>query len=128
YGPGGVAMLIECLTDNRTRAAMEIRTALTRNNGTLADPSSVSYLFSRKGQVVVATEGGVTEDAVMEATLEAGAEEVIDHGDVIEVICVAGDVVQIRTALQEAVIDYGSAESTFLTSMQVVVDVDGAKK
>jgi len=128
YGPGGVALLIECLTDNRNRAAMEVRTALTRNNGTLADPGSVSYLFSRKGQIVVSKEGGVTEDALLEATLEAGAEEINDLGEVFEIITEATDVVKVREALQAASIDYDSAEATFVPSVQVEVDVEGAKK
>ncbi len=128
YGPGGVAILIECLTDNRNRAAMEVRTALTRNNGTLADPGSVSYLFSRKGQIIVAKESGATEDALLEATLEAGAEEITDLGEVFEIISEATDVVRVREALQAAGIDYESAEASFVPSMQVEVDVDVARK
>ncbi len=128
YGPGGVAVLIECLTDNRNRAAMEVRTALTRNNGTLADPGSVSYLFSRKGLIVVPKEGGVTEDALLEATLEAGAEEINDLGEVFEIITEATDVVKVREALQAAGIDYDSAEASFVPSVQVEVDLEGAKK
>ncbi|WP_062073611.1 YebC/PmpR family DNA-binding transcriptional regulator [Demequina sediminicola] len=128
YGPNGVAMLIECLTDNRNRAAMEVRTALTRNNGTLADPGSVSYLFSRKGQVVVSKDGNVTEDALMEATLDAGAEEIEDSGDVFLITSEATDVVAVRTALQESGIDYDSAEAAWVPSVKVELDVDGAKK
>ncbi|MEX0913541.1 MAG: YebC/PmpR family DNA-binding transcriptional regulator [Demequina sp.] len=128
YGPGGVALLIECLTDNRNRAAMEVRTALTRNNGTLADPGSVSYLFNRKGQVVVSKEGGVTEDQLMEAALEAGVEDINDHGEVYEILSEATDVYAVRTALQEAGIDYESAEAAFVPSVQIDVDLDGAKK
>ncbi len=128
YGPNGVAMLIECLTDNRNRAAMEVRTALTRNNGTLADPGSVSYLFARKGQVIVSKEGGVTEDDLMEATLEAGAEEIEDAGEVFEITSEATDVVAVRTALQTANIDYDSAEAAWVPSIRVELDVDGAKK
>src|SRR5660398_162860 len=93
YGPGGVAMLIECLTDNRNRAAMEVRTALTRNNATLADPGSVSYLFSRKGQVIVTKDSGATEDDLMEAALEAGVEEINDLGEAYELVSEATDVV-----------------------------------
>jgi YebC/PmpR family DNA-binding regulatory protein len=128
YGPGGVAILIECLTDNRNRAAMEVRTALTRNGGTLADPGSVSYLFSRKGQVIVAKDSGATEDALLEATLEAGAEEISDLGEAFEILSEATDVVRVREALQAAGIDYESAEASFVPSMQVEVDVEGARK
>ncbi len=128
YAPGGVAILIECLTDNRNRAAMEVRTALTRNGGTLADPGSVSYLFTRKGQVIVAKESGATEDALLEATLEAGAEEINDLGEAFEILSEATDVVRVREALQGAGIDYESAEASFVPSMQVEVDVEGARK
>ncbi len=128
YGPNGVAMLIECLTDNRNRAAMEVRTALTRNNGTLADPGSVAYLFTRKGQVIVAKDDGVTEDAIMEATLEAGAEEINDLGGAFEIISDPNDVVAVRTALQAADIDYEQAEASWVPSMKVELDVVGAKK
>ncbi|WP_062526882.1 YebC/PmpR family DNA-binding transcriptional regulator [Demequina rhizosphaerae] len=128
YGPGGVAVLIECLTDNRNRAATEVRVGLTRNNGTLADPGSVSYLFSRKGQVIVSKESDVSEDDLMEATLEAGAEEINDLGDVFEIISEATDFVAVRSALQEAGIDYESAEATFMPSMKIELDVEGAKK
>ena len=127
YGPNGVAMLIECLTDNRNRAAMEVRTALTRNNGTLADPGSVSYLFTRKGQVVVSKDG-TSEDDVMMVALEAGAEEVEDGGDVFEITSEATDVVAVRTALVEAGIDYESAEAAWVPSLRVDLDVDGARK
>ncbi|MFW7415220.1 YebC/PmpR family DNA-binding transcriptional regulator [Demequina sp. SO4-18] len=128
YGPNGVAMLIECLTDNRNRAAMEVRTALTRNNGTLADPNSVAYLFTRKGQIIVSKESGVTEDDLMVAALDAGAEEIEDYGEVFEITSEATDVVAVRTALQEADIDYDSAEATWVPSVKIELDVDGAKK
>src|SRR5215211_4200317 len=80
YGPNGVALLIECLTDNRNRAATEVRTALTRNGGTFADAGSVSYLFNRKG-VVLLPKDGLSEDDLMLAVLDAGAEEINDLGD-----------------------------------------------
>jgi YebC/PmpR family DNA-binding regulatory protein len=127
YGPNGVAVLIECLTDNRNRAAAEVRTALTRNGGTLADPNSVSYLFSRKG-VVVVPKTGLTEDDVLTAVLEAGAEEVNDLGEAFEVVSEATDLVTVRTALQDAGIDYDSAEAQFVPSVAVPLDEDGARK
>ena len=131
YGPSGVALLIECLTDNKNRAAMEVRTAMSRNGGSLADPGSVSYLFNRKGVVVVPQEQdprAVTEDDVLEATLDAGAEEVNDLGDSFEVISEATDLVAVRTALQAAGVDYDSADASFVPSMQVELDKDGAGK
>ena len=122
YGPNGVAFLIECLTDNKNRAAMEVRTAMTRNGGSLADPGSVAYLFNRKGVVIVPQhqEGReVTEDDVLEAALDAGAEEVNDLGESFEVISEATDLVAVRSALQDAGLDYDSAEASFVPSMQV---------
>ncbi|MEK9811374.1 MAG: YebC/PmpR family DNA-binding transcriptional regulator [Candidatus Nanopelagicales bacterium] len=128
YGPNGVAVLVECLTDNRNRAASEVRVAMTRNGGSMADPGSVSYLFSRKGVVMVPAADGVDEDALLDAVLDAGAEEVNDLGESFEILSEAGDVVAVRTSLQEAGIDYDSAESSFVASVQVPVDVDGARK
>jgi len=127
YAAGGVAVLIECLTDNRNRAASEVRTAMTRNGGSMADPGSVSYLFSRKGVIVVPAEG-TTEDDVLMAVLDAGAEEVRDLGDTFEVICEPTDLVAVRTALQDAGIDYDSAEAGFVPSTTIELDEDGAGK
>ncbi|MBW0106786.1 YebC/PmpR family DNA-binding transcriptional regulator [Pseudonocardia sp. KRD291] len=127
YGPNGVAVLIECLTDNKNRAATEVRTAMTRNGGQMADPGSVAYLFTRKG-VVLLPKGELTEDDVLMAVLDAGAEEVSDLGESYEVISEAGDVVAVRTALQQAGIDYDSADQTFIPSMQIELDADGARK
>ncbi|MFC4556577.1 YebC/PmpR family DNA-binding transcriptional regulator [Georgenia faecalis] len=128
YAPGGVAVLVECLTDNRNRAASDVRVAFTRNGGNLADPGSVSYLFNRRGVVTVPKSDGLTEDDVLAAVLDAGAEEVNDLGDSFEVLSEATDVVAVRTALQDAGLDYDSAEAQFVPSMEVEVDVDGARK
>ncbi|MGA4779136.1 YebC/PmpR family DNA-binding transcriptional regulator [Cellulosimicrobium sp. AB352] len=128
YGPNGIAVLVECLTDNKNRAASEVRLAFSRNGGNLADPGSVSYLFARKGLVVVPKAEGVTEDDVMLAALEAGAEEVTDSGDVIEVLSEASDLVAVRSAIQEAGIEYDSADSIWHPSMEVEVDAEGARK
>ena len=132
YGPQGVALLIECLTDNKNRAAMEVRTAVTRNGGTMADPGSVSRLFNRKGVVVVAKEQdgkSVGEDDVLEATLDAGAEEVNDLGETFQVVSEPTDLVAVRTALQGAGIDYESADVEFVASMDIpVADATAAGK
>ncbi|GAA1099332.1 YebC/PmpR family DNA-binding transcriptional regulator [Pseudonocardia alni] len=127
YGPNGVAVLVECLSDNRNRAATEVRTAMTRNGGTMADPGSVAYLFQRKG-VVVLPKAELSEDDVLMAVLDAGAEEVNDLGESWEVVSEPTDVVAVRTALQQNDIDYDSAEAVFVPSMQVELDADGAKK
>ena len=131
YGPGGVAFLVECLTDNKNRAAMEVRTALARSGGSLADPGSVAYMFSRKGVVIVdksQDQRTVSEDDVLAAVLEAGAEDVNDHGDTFEVVSEAGELVTVRKALQAAGIDYESADVAFVPSTQVELDADSARK
>lgn len=128
YASGGVAVLIECLTDNRNRAASEVRVALTRNGGQLADPGSVAYLFARKGVVEVPAAEGVDEDGILTAVLDAGADEVADDGGSYSVYSDAKDVVAVRTALQEAGIEYDSAEVQFVPSMKVEVDADGARR
>src|SRR5690606_17468100 len=127
YGPNGVALMIECLTDNKNRAAAEVRTALSRNGGTLADPGSVSYNFHRKGVIVVSGEG-TSEDDVMLAALEAGAEEAEPHAQGFEGVTEASDLVSVRLALQEAGLDYESADVEFVPSLKVEIDADTARK
>ncbi|GAA3936938.1 hypothetical protein GCM10022230_02660 [Pseudoclavibacter caeni] len=128
YAPGGVALLVECLTDNKNRAAADVRTALTRNGGTLADPGSVSYNFSRKGVVTVPKADGVDEDTILEAVLDAGAEEVEDDGDKFRVLSEPNDLVAVRQALQAAGLDYESAEVEFVPGLHIDVDLDTARK
>lgn len=128
YGPNGVALLIECLTDNRNRAAAEVRTLMTRNGGTMADPGSVAYNFARKGLIVVSKSDGLTEDDVLTAVLDAGAEEVTDEGEGFEVITEASDMVAARTALQAAGIDYDSADAAFVPNLKVEIDAETARK
>jgi YebC/PmpR family DNA-binding regulatory protein len=128
YGPGGVALMIECLTDSRNRAASEVRVAVTRNGGSMADPGSVSYLFNRKGVVIVSKDGKVTEDQILEAVLEAGCEEVNDLGESFEIVSEPTDLVAVRTALQTAGIDYESADTSFLPSLSVPLDAETATK
>jgi YebC/PmpR family DNA-binding regulatory protein len=127
YGPNGVAILIECLTDNRNRAATDVRTALTRNGGSLADAGSVAYMFARKG-VVLVPKNSTSEDDVLTAVLDAGAEEVNDLGEAFEVVSEPGDLIPVRSALQQAGIEYESAESSFVPSVTVPLDEDGARK
>ena len=127
YAPGGVAVLVECLTDNRNRAASDVRTAMTRNGGSMADPGSVAYLFTRKG-VVIVPKKGTTEDDVLTAVLDAGAEEVNDLGESFEVVSEPTDLVTARTALQDAGIDYDSADTAFLPTVEVDLDEEQAKR
>ncbi len=128
YGPAGVAFLIECLTDNRNRAASEVRVAVTRNGGSMADPGSVSYLFSRKGVVIVTKTANVTEDKVLDAVLEAGAQEVNDIGESFEIVSEPADLIAVRTALQSAGMEYESAETSLLPSMSIPLDAEQAGK
>jgi len=131
YAPGGVALLVECLTDNRNRAAMEVRTAMTRNGGSMADPGSVSYMFHRKGVIIVPAEqeGGTTnEDDVLLAVLDAGAEEVNDLDGSFEVISEPTDLVAVRTALQDAGLEYDSADAAFVPTVTVDVDLEAVTK
>ena len=132
YGPGGVAILIECLTDNRNRAVSDVRVAVTRNGGTMADSGSVQRLFSRKGVVVVGKQqasGEVSEDDLLEATLDAGPEEISDQGDTFEIISDPSDNVAVRKAVEAAGYDYDSAEVSFVPSFtQELDDADQAGK
>ncbi|MBL5973367.1 MAG: YebC/PmpR family DNA-binding transcriptional regulator [Candidatus Leucobacter sulfamidivorax] len=129
YGPNGVALMIECLTDNKNRAAAEVRTALNRNGGTLGEQGSVAYNFNRKGVITVPAEG-TTEDDVLMAVLDAGAEEVVPtpNGEAFEIITEPSDVVAARTALVEAGIDYDSAETEMVPNLKVEIDADTARK
>ncbi|MDO4609471.1 YebC/PmpR family DNA-binding transcriptional regulator [Corynebacterium sp.] len=127
YGPGGVAMLVECLTDNRNRAASEVRSRVTKAGGSMGDPGSVAYMFTRKG-VFVLPKGDMDEDDVLMAVLDAGAEEVNDLGDQFEIVCDFTDFSNVRQALTDAGIEYDSADPDYRASVEVPLDVEGAKK
>jgi YebC/PmpR family DNA-binding regulatory protein len=126
-GPQGSALLIECLTENRNRAAADVRLAVTRNGGSMADQGSVNYLFTRRG-VVGLPKNGLSEDDLLLAVLEAGAEEVKDGGENWIVYSEPGDLQAIRDALTEAGIEYDTDEAEFVPSMEVQLDADGARK
>ncbi|MDQ2845209.1 MAG: YebC/PmpR family DNA-binding transcriptional regulator [Actinomycetota bacterium] len=139
YGPSGVALMIECLTDNKNRAATDVRVAVSRNGGNMADPGSVAYQFARKGVVIVPKDNlstapdrrprpNVGEDDLLLAVLEAGAEEVNDLGEAFEVVSEPTDLVAVRTAVVDAGLDYDSADAHFVGAVQVPLDVDGARK
>lgn len=127
YGQGATAMLIECLTDNKNRAAADVRTAVTRNGGNMADPGSVSFNFERKG-VIIASGEGTTEDDVMMVALEAGAQEIEPHPQGYEIITDASDMVAVRQALQSNEIDYESADAEFVPHVKVPLEADTARK
>ncbi len=141
YGPAGVAILIECLTDNRNRAVSDVRVAVTRNGGTIADGGSVQRLFERKGIVTVAkvqeapAEGRkaatrtITEDELLEATIEANVEDVEDNGEEFELTSDPNDLVEVRKAVQAAGIDYNSADVAFVATFDQDIDtVEAAQK
>jgi YebC/PmpR family DNA-binding regulatory protein len=131
YGPAGIALLIECLTDNRNRSASEVRVAVTRNGGTMADAGSTARMFNRKGVVVVAKQQDgrtITEDDLLEATLDADPEEINDLGDTFEIISDPSNTVPVRTAVQAAGLDYESAEVSFVPEYAVEVDAATVEK
>ena len=127
YGPGGVALIVECLTDNRNRAASEVRSAFNKQNGNMGDSGSVAYMFERKG-VIVLPKGELTEDDLLMAVLDAGAEEVNDLGEQFEVVSDFTDLMKVRTALKEAGMDYDSAEQDYRAGTEVTLDAEGARK
>jgi len=128
YGQGGVAILVECLTDNRNRAAAEVRTAINRNGGNPADPGSVSYLFSRKGVVLVRRTSDLTEDDVLLAVLDAGAEEVNEQDDAFEIVCDATDTHALRLACSAAGLEVDSADIAWLPGMSIPLEDEVARK
>jgi len=128
YGPAGVAVLVECLTDNRNRAASDVRTAITRNGGTMADPGSVAYQFARRGIVVVTKTAGLSEDDVLLAVLDAGAEEVNDLGEAFEVVAEASDLHAIRTACTAAGLTVDDASLAWVPAARVPLEEEGARK
>ena len=125
YGPSGIAILIECLTDNRNRAAAEVRLAVSRNGGTMADPGSVSYQFARKGVILV---NGSDEDSILEATIEHDVEDVSSARDGFVVTCDPSSMVDARAALQSAGIDNESADVEFVSSLKIDADAELADK
>lgn len=127
YGPNGVAMLVECLTDNRNRAATEVRTAMTKNGGSMGESGSVAYLFTRRG-VVYVEKADLTEDDILMAVLEAGAEEVNDVGERFEILCAPTDLSEVRAALKEAGIEIDDADLDYRASVEVPLEAEGAQK
>ena len=125
YGPGGVALYVQVLTDNRNRAASDVRSAFTRHNGNLGEPGSVGYLFTQKGLILA----GGSEDDVMLAAIDAGAEDIRDAGDgLYEVVTEPTDLRDVRDALDRAGVEIESADVTQLPSNSVPVEESGAKK
>ena len=126
YGPNGIAVLIECLTDNKNRAAAEVRLAVGKNSGSMADPGSVSYQFARKGIILVPATA--SEDAILEATIEHDIEDISSNGESFILTCDPSSMVDARAALQANSIDYESADVEFVSSLKIQADAETANK
>jgi YebC/PmpR family DNA-binding regulatory protein len=127
YGPNGIAILIECLTDNKNRAAADVRLAVSRNGGTMADPGSVSYLFSRKGVITIERSDSVSEDKILEVGLEHGLEDIETRESSFVLFTDPSSMVSVRTALQGAGLDYESADVEFVPAASIPVDLETAQ-
>ena len=127
YGPGGVAMLVDVLTDNRNRSGSDVRNIFSKLGGSMAEPGAVGWQFSRRGVVLV---NGGDEDSVMMAALDAGADDIADDGDgVWRITCESAHVFELRDALEASGLAVASAESTMVSSLTVeVTDADDARK
>lgn len=119
YAPGGVAMLIECLTDNRNRTASDVRSLFSKFGGAMAEPGAVGWQFTRRGIVNVSRD--VSEDDVMAAALDAGVDDIVDEGDSWRILCEPTVVFDVKAALEGAGIVVNSANTTMLSSMSVQV-------
>ncbi|MBW9264895.1 MAG: YebC/PmpR family DNA-binding transcriptional regulator [Candidatus Thiodiazotropha sp. (ex. Lucinisca nassula)] len=127
YGPGGTAVMVDCMTDNRNRTASEVRHAFSKLGGNLGTDGSVSYLFSKQG--MLSYNPGVDEDAIMEAALEAGAEDVVTNDDgSVDVISTPEEFSQIKDALVTAGLNPDTDEVTYNASTSAVLDQDDAEK
>jgi YebC/PmpR family DNA-binding regulatory protein len=130
YAPSGVAIIVECLTDNRNRTGADIRSTFSKNGGSMAEPGSVAWQFERKGVILVAkaSGGGVSEDDLMLAGLDAGVEDITDAGEHWDVRTAPGDLPAVRTAFEEAGIAMDSAEVTMVASTTVPLDTESEAK
>lgn len=124
YAPGGVALYVQILTDNRNRAASAIRSTFSKNGGSLGEPGSVAYLFEQKGHILVTGD----EETVMMAALEGGAEDITEDGEQWEVVCAPGDLPRVRSSLEAAGVRIDSGDITFLPSISISVDASSAPK
>ena len=129
YGPGGTAVMVECLSDNRNRTVSEVRHAFSKSGGNLGTDGSVAYLFSKKGVISFDAEAGMDEDTVMEAALEAGAEDVVSYDDgAIDVYTAWEELGAVRDALEAAGLKPSAAEVSMIPSTKAVMDAETAPK
>ena len=127
YGPAGVAIIVEVLTDNRNRSASSVRSVFTKHNGTLGQPGSVAWIFERRGSIVVDA-GRYDEDDVMAAAIEGGADDVVRDGASFQVLCEPAELSAVRVAIQQAGIEYEQAELTLQPNSPVQLDEGEARK
>ncbi|MBM6699315.1 YebC/PmpR family DNA-binding transcriptional regulator [Bifidobacterium pullorum subsp. saeculare] len=127
YAPAGVGLIIECLTDNRNRAAAEVRSTLGKNGGSLATTGSVSFNFERKGEIAIKAEG-VDFDDLFEKAAEAGAEDVRDEGEMYVVVTAPSDVHAVRQALVDAGFEYESADLVMAPKNEIDLSLEDARK
>jgi len=127
FGPGGVALLVEAMTDNRNRTSSDVRHAFTRLDGNLGDPGSVAWMFDRRGLIVIDKAVAPDEERLLEVVLEAGADDLRDAGDQWELVTEPERLADVRTALEEAGIEVVSSELTYLPQNSVPVGRDKAE-
>ena len=129
YATSGVAVIVECLTDNRNRTTSEVKNIFTRNGGSLAEPGAVAWQFHRKGMIIIDKTSGVDEDELMLAALEAGAEDVTDQGDTFDITTAPTDFTAVRDALAEAGIAMASSDPTMIatTAVPLTTEADARK-
>jgi YebC/PmpR family DNA-binding regulatory protein len=125
YASNGVAVIVECLTDNRNRSTSEIKNIFTRNGGSLAEPGAVAWQFHRKGLIIVDKTSGADEDELMMAAIEAGAEDVADQGDTWDITTAPTDFTKVRDALTEAGVTFASADLTMIATTAVPLSTEG---
>jgi YebC/PmpR family DNA-binding regulatory protein len=128
YAPSGVAVIVECLTDNRNRTGADIRSTFSKNGGSMAEPGAVSWQFERKGVILVPKSGGATEDDLMLAALEAGADDITDTGEQWQVTTPPSDIAAVRAAIEETGMPIESAEVTMLPSTTVSLQSEADAK
>jgi YebC/PmpR family DNA-binding regulatory protein len=128
YASNGVAVIVECLTDNRNRTTSEVKNIFTRNGGSLAEPGAVAWQFQRKGMIIVDKTSGVDEDELMLAALEAGAEDVADQGDTFDITTAPTDFTAVRDALAEAGVAMASADPTMVATTAVPLTTEAAAR
>jgi YebC/PmpR family DNA-binding regulatory protein len=124
YASNGVAVIVECLTDNRNRTTSEVKNVFTRNGGSLAEPGAVAWQFHRKGMIIVDKTSGVDEDELMLAALDAGAEDIADQGDTFDITTAPTDFTKVRDALAEAGVTMASTDLTMVASTAVPLETE----